>query len=89
MEFNETNWKECLEALNFTEGKNESFGGMLVYDDKGMPKFDYDSEERKRLLFIFLSGALYMKNHMIYGQEVNDYENDKRRIKREMVSIME
>ena len=21
MEFNETNWKECLEALNFTEGK--------------------------------------------------------------------
>ena len=71
MEFNETNWKECLEALNFTEGKNESFGGMLVYDDKGIPQFDYDSEERKRSLFIFLSGALYMKNHMIYGQEVN------------------
>ena len=67
MEFNETNWKECLEALNFTEGKNESFGGMVVYDDKGIPQFDYDSEERKRLLFIFLSGALYMKNHMIYG----------------------
>lgn len=67
MEFNETNWKECLESLNFTEGKNESFGGMVVYDDKGIPKFDYDSEERKRMLFIFLSGALYMKNHMIYG----------------------
>ena len=45
MEFNETNWKECLEALNFTEGKNESFGGMVVYDDKGIPQFDYDSEE--------------------------------------------
>ena len=44
MEFNETNWKECLEALNFTESKNESFGGMVVYDDKGIPKFDYDSE---------------------------------------------
>ena len=33
MEFNKTNWKECLEALNFTECKNESFGGMVVYDD--------------------------------------------------------
>ena len=30
MEFNETNWKECLEALNFKEGKNESYGGMDV-----------------------------------------------------------
>ena len=67
MEFNETNWKECLKALNFTEDKNTSFGGMVVYDDKGIPKFDYDSEERKRLLFIFLNGALYMKIHMIHG----------------------
>lgn len=67
MEFNETNWKGCLEALNFSEGKNETFGGMVVYDDKGIPQFDYDSEERKRLLFIFLSGALYMKIHMMYG----------------------
>ena len=33
MEFNETNWKECLEALNFTEDKNESFGGMVVYKE--------------------------------------------------------
>ena len=42
---------------------------MVVYDDKGTPQFDYDSEERKRLLFIFLSGALCMKNHIIYDTE--------------------
>ena len=67
MGFNETRWKECLEALNFSEGKTECFGGMVVYDDKGIPQFDYDSEERKRQLFVFLSGALYMKIHMMYG----------------------
>lgn len=66
MEYNEQNWKELLEALHFTEGKNEAFGGMVVYDDKGIPQWDYDTdnEERKTNLFMFLSGALYMKLHL-------------------------
>ena len=66
MEYNEQNWKELLEALHFTEYKNESFGGMVICDDNGIPNWDYESddEERKRQIFLFLSGALYMKHHL-------------------------
>lgn len=74
MEYNEQNWKELLEALHFEEHDNVSFGGKEILDDEGMPKWTYDSdnEEYKRNLFIFLSGALYMKQHLgILKQEVS------------------
>lgn len=66
MEYNEKNWKELLEALNFEESNNSSFGGKVIYDDKGVPKWTYnnDDEEYKKSLFHFLSGALYMKMHI-------------------------
>jgi hypothetical protein len=67
LEYNEQNWKECLEALNFTEGKNVGFGGMVVYNDKGIPAFNYDSDERKQQLYLFLSGAVYWKLHTMQG----------------------
>ena len=37
MEYNEQNWKELLEALHFTECRNEAFGGMMICDDNGIP----------------------------------------------------
>ena len=61
MEFNKINWHECLQALNFTEGKDASFGSMQIYDDKGIPRFQYETEKEQKQLFVFLSGALYMK----------------------------
>ncbi len=64
MEYNEQNWKELLEALHFTECNNEAFGGMVICDDNGIPVWDYDNDERKKNLFMFLSGALYMKQHL-------------------------
>lgn len=66
MEYNEQNWKELLEALRYIEEDNVGFGGKVIYDDKGVPKWTYDSndEEYKKNLFIFLSGALYMKHHI-------------------------
>jgi hypothetical protein len=67
LEFNEQNWKECLESLGFTESENVNFGGMIVYNDKGIPTFDYTSEERKRQLYIFLSGAVYWQIHTMFS----------------------
>ena len=66
MEYNEQNWKELLEALRFEEHNNVSFGGKIILNDKAIPMWTYDNndEEYKRNLFIFLSGALYMKQHL-------------------------
>lgn len=66
MKYNEQNWKELLEALRFEEHNNVSFGGKIILDDKGIPMWTYDNndEKYKRNLFIFLSGALYMKQHL-------------------------
>lgn len=66
MEYNEQNWKELLEALRFEEHNNVSFGGKIILNDKDIPMWTYDNndEEYKRNLFIFLSGALYMKQHL-------------------------
>ena len=41
-----------------------AFGGMVICDDNGIPVWDYDNDERKKNLFMFLSGALYMKQHL-------------------------
>lgn len=66
MEYNEQSWKDLLESLHFKEWDNDSFGGKVLYDDKGIPMWTYDNndEEYKRNLFIFLSGALYMMRHI-------------------------
>lgn len=53
MEFNKINWHECLQALNFTENRNHSFGGMQVYDDKGIPRFQYETEKSKSSYLCF------------------------------------
>jgi hypothetical protein len=66
MIYNEQNWKELLDALHFQECDNSSFGGKCIFNDKGIPEWTYDSndEECKRNLFMFLTGALYMKHHL-------------------------
>ena len=66
MEFNEQNWNECLDSLGFTEGKNFSFGGMIIYDDNGIPKWTYNTEEEKERLYIFFSGAVYWQVHTMF-----------------------
>ena len=47
--YNTQNWKECLESLGFTEVKNDSFGGIMILDDKGVPQWQYDTEEEKKI----------------------------------------
>ena len=63
LDYSEENWKECLETLGFSEGKNISFGGMVVFDDRGIPVWDYDNLEKKKLLYYFFSGAVYGRMH--------------------------
>lgn len=66
MEFNEKNWKDCLDSLGFKEGKNISFGGMVVYDDRDVPLWTYTTEEEKEKLYIFFNGAVYWKVHELF-----------------------
>ena len=68
MEYNEQNWNDVLDSLGFTEGNNNSFGGKIIYDDKGMPKWTYDDDdiEYKKQLYTFLSGAVYWKVHTMF-----------------------
>ena len=65
MKYSENNWKECLESLGFTEQKNHQFGGMVIYDDRLIPMWTYETEEEKEKLYIFFSGAAYWKVHMM------------------------
>ena len=66
LEFNEENWNGCLESLGFTEQKNPN-GGYDVYDEKGIPKFQYETEEEKKYLYYFLSGTVWWNLHKNYG----------------------
>ena len=62
MEFNQQNWEEVLQALGFSEIKNPN--GANCYDvlnDRGIPIWQYDTEEKKEKMFYFFSGALYWK----------------------------
>lgn len=63
MKYSEKDWNECLESLGFTEQKNNQFGGMVVYNDKQIPCWTYETEEEKERLYIYLSGAVYWKIH--------------------------
>ena len=63
MKYSEQNWAECLESLGFTEQKSSQFGGMTVFNDKGIPCWTYTTEEEKRDLYLFFSGAAYWKVH--------------------------
>lgn len=56
-------WKEVLESLGFTEQKNEQFSGMVIFNDKGIPSWTYETEEEKEKLYIFFNGAIYWKIH--------------------------
>ena len=49
--YNTQNWKECLESLGFTEVKNDSFGGIMILDDKDIPQWQYNTEEEKKILY--------------------------------------
>ena len=64
MKINNTNWNEVLDSLGFTEQKNCSFGGMVVYDDNGIPMWTYETEEEKYRLYHFFCGGVYWKLHM-------------------------
>lgn len=65
-EFNETNWKETLGSLGFTESENHQFGGMVIWDDRRVPRWTYETEEEKRQLYVFLNGAVYWKVHTMF-----------------------
>lgn len=66
MKFNEKDWKECLDSLGFTEQKNK-FGAMVVYNDKDLPLWIYQTEEEQKELFIFFNGAVYWKIHTMFN----------------------
>lgn len=63
MKVNQKNWDECLESLGFVEQKNASFGGMVVFNDDGIPMWAYETEEEKERLYAFFRGAVYWKIH--------------------------
>ena len=64
MYFTEENWLQLLEALSFTEQRNPNGKNCWdVYDDRGLPLFQYESDEEQEKIYYFLSGALYWKQH--------------------------
>ena len=67
MEYNEQNWKWCLESLGFTEQKNNQFGGMVIFNDKQIPMWTYSTEEEKEKLYIFFCGMEYWKMHTMWN----------------------
>lgn len=66
MKYTKKNWIETLEGLGFTEQKNEKFGGMTVFNDKGVPCWNYITKEEKEKLYIFFNGAIYWKVHEMF-----------------------
>lgn len=65
MEYNEENWKSCLEYLGFTEQKNPNgIDCYNVYDDRRHPMWEYETVEKKKRLYDFFSGMVYMKLRM-------------------------
>ena len=66
MQVNKKDSSEVLESLHFEEKDNTTFGGKVIYDDIGVPRWTYndDNQEYKNSLFHFLQGALYMKLHL-------------------------
>ena len=66
MKFTKTEWKQCLRELGFTERVNHQFGGMVVYNDKKIPQWTYETAEEQERLYIFFRGALYWKIHTMF-----------------------
>lgn len=65
MEFNEQNWHECLESLGFTVQKNPNGANCYdIYDEKGIPRWQYDTIGQQKKLYYFFCGCVYMKIHM-------------------------
>ena len=52
-----------VEEKTFKEVKNNNFGGVMILDDKGIPQWQYDTEEEKEKLYYFFSGAVYWQVH--------------------------
>ena len=52
MQVNKKDWCEVLESLHFEEKDNTTFGGKVIYDDKGVPRWTYndDNQEYKNSL---------------------------------------
>ena len=63
IKYNKQNWNECLDSLGFKEAKNNNFGGIMILDDKGIPQWQYNTEEEKEKLYYFFSGAVYWQIH--------------------------
>lgn len=65
MNFNQQNWEEVLQALGFIEQKNPNGVNCYdVYNDSGIPIWQYDTERNKEKLFYFFSGVLYCKQRI-------------------------
>lgn len=62
MEFSNDNWHMVLDALGFCEQKNSN-GGYNVFNDSGVPVWQYENEKEKEKLYYFFSGAVYWKFH--------------------------
>lgn len=45
---------------------NRQFGGMVVFNDDGVPTWTYETEEEKMMLFLFFSGMAYWKIHTMF-----------------------
>lgn len=62
MGFNQENWAEVLDSLGFTECKNPN--GKDCYDvlnEKGIPVWQYETEDAKEKLYYFFSGMIYQR----------------------------
>lgn len=55
-------WEECLASIGFTEQKNPNGANCFdVYNEAGLPIWQYSDEDGKQRLFDFFSGISYAK----------------------------
>lgn len=58
-------WNNLLEALGYKEQKNPNGKNCYdVYNEEDIPIWQYETEQEKAWLFMFFTGALYMKRHI-------------------------
>lgn len=63
LSYNEQNWTDVLDSLGFEEHVNPN-GGMIVYDDRRLPMWTYESEKDKENLYYFFAGMVYYRLRM-------------------------
>lgn len=64
LSYSEENWNEVLKSLGYTEQKNPNrIDCYDIYDENGIPKWQYSGQDEKELWYYFFAGQAAMQLH--------------------------